>query len=215
MEGNAGTANATFTVTLSAAYGQPVTVNYSTANGTATAGSDFQAASGTLTFAPGETSKTINVAVLGDQMFEPNETFAVNLYGATNATIGGGTGIGTIVNDDTYATPSISIGDVSKAEGRAGSTLFTFTVTLSAPSATPVTVNYSTANGTATAGEDYTAASGTLTFAPGETTKTITIKVKGDNKKEANETFYVDLFGLSSNALFTKSRGIGTILNDD
>ena len=56
---------------------------------------------------------------------------------------------------------------------------------------------------------------GTLTFAPGETTKTITIEVKGDSKKEANETFYLDLFGLSSNALFTKNRGIGTILNDD
>ena len=206
-EGNAGTANATFTVTLSAAYGQPVTVNYSTANGTATAGSDFQTASGTLTFAPGETSKTITVAVLGDQMYEPNETFAVNLSGATNATIGDGNGIGTIVNDDTYVTPSISIGDVSKAEGRNGSTLFTFTVTLSVPSATAVTVNYSTANGTATAVEDYTAASGTLTFAPGETTKTITIKVKGDRKREADETFFVNLFGVSSNALILDAAG--------
>jgi hypothetical protein len=62
---------------------------------------------------------------------------------------------------------------------------------------------------------DYIAKTGTLTFAPGETTKTITIEVKGDNKKEANETFYLDLFGNSSNSLFTKYRGIGTILNDD
>jgi len=60
-----------------------------------------------------------------------------------------------------------------------------------------------------------TPGTGTLTFAPGETTKTITIIVKGDSKKEANETFYLDLFGLSSNALFTKNRGVGTILNDD
>jgi hypothetical protein len=214
-EGSAGTVNAIFTVTLSAAYSQPVTVNYSTTNGTATAGSDFQTASGTLTFAPGETSKTIAVAVLGDQMFEPDETFAVRLSGATNATIGDGNGTGAIVNDDTYVPPSVSISDVSKVEGRNGNTMFVFTVTLSAPSATQVTVRYATADGTARAGEDYMAASGTLMFAPGETTKTVTIKVKGDSKKETSETFYLDLFGLSSNARFSKSRGIGTILNDD
>ena len=70
--------------------------------------------------------------------------------------------------------------------------------------------------GTATTSDnDYVAKSGTLTFAPGETTKTITIEVRGDGKREANETFYFDLFGLSGNALFTKSRGLGTILNDD
>jgi hypothetical protein len=111
--------------------------------------------------------------------------------------------------------PRISIGDVSKVEGRNGNTMFVFTVTLSAPSATQVKVNYTTADGTARAGEDYLAASGTLTFAPGETTKTITIKVKGDSKREASETFYLDLFGLSGNAQFTKIRGVGTILNDD
>ena len=70
-----------------------------------------------------------------------------------------------------------------------------------------------TVNGTA-AGDDYVARTGTITFNPGETTKTITIEVKGDSKKEADETFYLDLFGNSSNSLFTKNRGIGTILND-
>ena len=80
----------------------------------------------------------------------------------------------------------------------------------------PVTVSYQTVNGTATpSNNDYIAKTGTLTFAPGETTKTITITVKGDSKREANETFYLDLFRLSSNALFTKNRGLGTILNDD
>jgi hypothetical protein len=77
-------------------------------------------------------------------------------------------------------------------------------------------MTYRTVNGTATTSDnDYIAKTGTLTFAPGETTKTITIEVKGDSKKEANETFYLDLFGLSNNALFTKNRGLGTILNDD
>jgi hypothetical protein len=77
-------------------------------------------------------------------------------------------------------------------------------------------MSFRTVDGTArTIDNDYVARSGTLTFAPGETSKTITITVKGDSKREGNETFYLDLFGLGANALFTKSRGIGTILNDD
>src|SRR5262249_48359551 len=113
--------------------------------------------------------------------------------------------------------PHISIDDVSKTEGRQGrTTLFTFTILLSAAYDQPVTVSFSTVNGTATTSNgDYVAKSGTLTFAPGETTKTITIEVKGDNKKEADEMFYVDLSANSSNSWFTKKRGIGTILNDD
>jgi len=113
--------------------------------------------------------------------------------------------------------PRISITDVTKAEGKKGkTTLFTFTVTLSVPYDQPVTVSFQTVNGTATTGDnDYVGKTGTLTFAPGETTKTITIEVKGDSKKEADETFYLDLFDNSSNSLFTKKRGLGTILNDD
>ena len=94
--------------------------------------------------------------------------------------------------------------------------IWCISVTLAVAYDQPVTVSYQTVNGTATTGNsDYIAQSGTLTFAPGETTKTITIVVNGDSKKEANETFYLDLFGLSSDALFTRNRGIGTILNDD
>jgi hypothetical protein len=111
----------------------------------------------------------------------------------------------------------ISVSDVSKKEGNRGkTTLFTFSVTLSVPYDQPVTMSFRTVNGTATTGDnDYVTRTGMLTFSPGETTKTITIEVKGDNKREANETFYLDLFGNSLNTLFTKSRGIGTILNDD
>jgi hypothetical protein len=212
-EGNSGMTGAVFTVSLSAASTSPVTGHYATSDGTATAGSDYQAASGTLTFAPGETSKTISVPVIGDRLAEPNETFFVNLSGATNATIATGQGVGTILDDE----PRISINDVSKKEGRAGhTTLFTFTVTLSAAYDQPVTMSFHTVDGTATTSDnDYVASSGTLTFNPGETTKTITIVVNGDSKKEAAETFFVDLFGNSSNSLFANSRGIGTILNDD
>jgi probable HAF family extracellular repeat protein len=212
-EGNAGTRTAAFTVTLSAASAQTVTVAFATAGGTATAGSDFQSTSGTLTFAPGETSKTITVQVVGDRLPEPTETFVVNLSGPTNAYIATGQGSGTIVDDE----PRISITDVSKREGKKNqATLFTFTVTLSAAYDQPVTLSFRTANGTATtADNDYLAKTGTITFAPGETQKTITIEVKGDGRKESNEYFYLDLFGNSTNSLFTKNRGIGTILNDD
>jgi len=211
-EGNTGTVNATFTVTLSAAFGQSVTVAYATANGTA-AGSDYQAVSGTLMIPAGQTTGTITVLVNGDRVAEPNETFFVNLSNPTNATIADGVGSGTIVDDE----PRISINNVAKYEGKGRkTTLFTFTVTLSAAYDQPVTMSFRTANGTATTSDgDYVAKTGTLTFNPGETAKTITIEVKGDNKKEAHETFYLDLFDNSSNSLFAKNRGIGTILNDD
>jgi hypothetical protein len=212
-EGNTGTAAATFTVTLSAASTQTVTVAYSTGNGTATAGSDYQARSGIVSIPAGKTTGTITAPVLGDRLPEPNETFFVNLSGASNATIADGQALGTIVDDE----PRISITDVTKAEGKKGKTTpFTYTVTLSAAYDQPVTVSFQTADGTATTGDnDYIGKSGTLTFAPGETTKTITIDVKGDSKREADETFYLDLFGNSGNALLTKKRGLGTILNDD
>jgi len=213
FEGNSGTKSMTFTVSLSAAPDAPVTVTYATGDGSATAGGDYQTKTGTLTFAAGETSKTITVLVNGDRLGEYDESFYVNLTGATGARIGNGYGSGIIQDDE----PRISISDVSRAEGKRGqTTLFTFTVTLSAAYDQAVTMSYRTVNGTATSGSgDYVARTGTLTFAPGETSKTITIEVKGDSKKEANETFYLDLFGNSINSLFTKNRGIGTILNDD
>jgi Calx-beta domain/FG-GAP-like repeat/FG-GAP repeat len=212
-EGNTGAVSATFTVSLSSAYGQPVTVNFATADGAATAGSDYRAKAGTLTFAPGQTSQTITVEVIGDRLPEPTETFVVNLSNPTNSVIADGQGVATIVDDE----PRISISDVSKSEGKKNqSTLFTFTVTLSAAYDQPVTMSFRTVDGTATTSDsDYVAKTGTLTFNPGETSKTITIVVNGDNKKEADETFFLDLFGNSSNSLFTKNRGLGTILNDD
>jgi hypothetical protein len=212
-EGSGGTTPFAFTVTLSAPSASEVRVDYATADGSATAGNDYAAASGTLTFAPGETTKTITVLVNGDRLAESDEAFAVNLSGATNAIIADGQGAGTIVDDE----PRISITDVTQREGNGKkTTLFSFTVALSAAYDEPVTLSYRTADGTATTGDgDYVGRTGTITFAPGETTKTITIEIKADGKREANETFYLDLFGDSSNSLITKSRGIGTILNDD
>jgi hypothetical protein len=210
-EGNTGSVNATFTVSLSRAADVDVTIQYSTANVTASAGSDYTAKSGIVTIPAGQTSRTFTVAVLGDRAAESTETFAVNLSSPTNAAIADGLGTGTILDNE----PRISINNVSRAEGKSGSTTFTFTVSLSAAYDQTVTVKYATANGTATAGRDYTSKSGTLTFAPGETIKTITIAVLGDKQKESNETFFVDLFGASSNALISGARGTGTILDDD
>jgi hypothetical protein len=211
-EGNTGTVNAVFTVGLSAACDQTVTVHYSTADNTATtAGNDYQTKSGTLTFAPGVTSQTLTVVVNGDRLGESDESFFVNLDSPTVATIADGQGVGTILDDE----PRITISDVSLNEGNRGAKNFNFTVSLSAAYDAPVTVSYATANGTATvANRDYQAKSGTVTFAAGVTSQTISILVNGDRTKEPNETFYVNLSNPVS-ALITDSQGVGTILNDD
>jgi len=162
--------------------------------------------------APGEDSKTITVPVYGDRVAEPNETFNVNLSGATNAAMGDGQGIGTILDNE----QRISIDDVTRTEGRKGTTYFTFTVTLSAAYDQTVTTSFRTYNGTATtSNRDYAGKSGTLRFKRGERTKTISVAVKGDSTPEADEDFTVQLFGASSNALLLDALGIGTILNDD
>src|SRR5262249_47593600 len=219
-EGNTGTTPATFTVTLSNPSGQTITVDYATADGTtnpATAGLDYNSTSGTLTFAPGETSKTISVYVIGDLIDESDETFTVTLSNASSgATIPGGTtsGTGTITDDD--GEPTISINDVSVTEPDEGSIAAVFTVTLSNPSSQTITVEYATADGTATAGSDYTAIATTmLTFAPGETSKTISVAVLGDVITENNETFFVNLSNASSGATISDNQGIGTILDND
>ena len=217
-EGNGEHMHFMFMVTLDKASTGTVTVNYATAGGTAQAGSDFASTTGTVTFAPGETSKMIHVDILGDTVVEANETFTVSLSAPSGATIADGTATGTILNDDSSAppvtTPAISIGDLTVSEGNGDHVHFMFTVTLDQPSTGTVTVNYATANGTAQAGSDYVAGSGMLTFAPGETSKTIHVDILGDTVAEANETFTVSLSG-PSGATLADGTAIGTIVNDD
>lgn len=211
-EGNSGTANATFTVTLSAASGQAVGVNFTTANSTALAGNDYEAQSGTLLFAPGEKTKTVAIAVIGDTLDEANETYFVKLSSATNASLADSSGTGTITDND--AAPTLSINDVTILEGHSGLTTATFTVTLSAASGQTVSVKYATANNTATASADYTATSGTLTFAAGVVSKTITVSIRGDLLNELDEFFFVNLTN-PINASLADSQGRGTITDDD
>jgi subtilisin-like proprotein convertase family protein len=211
-----GTKPFIFTVTLSAASASNVIVHYATANGTATtADNDYTATSGNLTFTAGQTSKTITVPVIQDSKVEGDETFFVNLTSPTNATIADAQGQATVQNDDVAPVqPKITITDVSKAEGNSGTTAFTFTVNLSNSFTSNVTVKYATADGTTTSGTDYTAASGTLTFTPGQTSKTITVNVKGETTQEADEYFFVNL-STPTNSTISDAQGFGTIQNDD
>lgn len=185
-----GTATATFTVTRNPAISMTSTVQWSTADGTAVAVEDYVAASGTLTFNPGDTTKTISIVVPGDNVDELTETFFVNLTNATAATIMRTPGTGTILNTD-RATATIH--DAPPVfEGQPA----VFTVTLSNPADHNVTFAFSTADGTAKAGRDYTATSGNLTFAPFQTSKTISIPTLMDPAfLEPNETFTVTITG--------------------
>jgi Ca2+-binding RTX toxin-like protein len=324
IEGNNGTKNATFTLKLSNPSVEAVTVDYSTADGTATAGSDYTATTGTVTFNPGQTTQTINIPVIGDLVGELDETFTVNLTNPNNATgITTAIGTGTIINDDALVTvvgtangtegsttpakftltragattaaltvaytlsgtttngvdytvpanvtfaagsntaivdlsviddnifegatpetailtltagtdytvgsiasatvnitdndsrPTVTIGNTSRTEGNSGNTNATFTVSLSNPSTETVTVDYSTVGDTATAGSDYTAVTGSVTFTPGQTSQTINVPVIGDLNFESNETFNVNLANPTNATLGTTVTGIGTIVNDD
>jgi Calx-beta domain len=211
VEGNSGTTNAAFVVSLSSASSLTVTVNYASADNTATAPADYTITSGILSFAAGQTSKTVNVPVVGDTIDETNETFRLNLSGATNATIADAQGIGTITDDD---TAHISVSDLSVTEGNSGTSNATFTASLDIPSEQVVTVNYATADGTATAGSDFTATSGSLTFSPAVTTRTVNVPIVGDVLDEADETFTFTLSS-PSNALLGTAQATGTILDDD
>lgn len=211
-EGNTGTTAAGFTVSLSNASSQTITVNFTTTNGSAVAGSDYVTTSGTLTFTPGQLTRPVNVTINGDTTFEANETFSVSLSTATNATIADSQGVGTINNDD--GQPAISINNVTVTEGNAGTVTATFTVSLSQSVGVATTVNFQTANGSATAGADYAPASGTVTFAAGQSTRTINVTVNSETMFEPNETFNVNLSG-ATNATIADAQGVGTITNDD
>lgn len=211
-EGDSGSLNATVTVTLSPASIQTVTVNYATADGTAKAPGDYAAKTGTLSFSPGQTTKTLTVAVRGDVLDEANETFVVNLSSPAGATVADAQGLCTITDND--PVPGLTINNVSVTEPDSGTVNVTLTVTLSAASGRNISVSYATANGTANSSTDYVAKAGTLSFAAGQTTRTVVVQVRGDTLKEANETLFVNLSG-AVNATIADTQGQVTILNDD
>lgn len=214
-EGNAGTTNAIFTVSLSSSSNQTITVDFGTIDGTASAGSDYGPRSGTRIFNPGQISQTITIPVNGDTVGEADETFFIVLSDPLGTVITQGIGLGKIVNDDgPSATPSLSINNPTVTEGDIGVSNATFTVTLSAASSQPVTVDYFTSNGSATAPGDYEFLSGTLTFNPGQTTRSITVSVVGDGIAEPTENFFVNL-STPGGATIATLQGTGTINDND
>jgi uncharacterized protein len=212
-EGNAGTKTFTFTVTLDrpAPFGG-VTFDIATADGSATAGSDYLATGATaVTIPEGETSYTFDVTVNGDTAIEPDETFLIDVTNVTGASVGDGQATGTILNED---SSTASVAEVAIVEGDEGVGYLVFTVTLDNPPAAPVTFDYATSSGTATAGSDYLAVSGTVSFAAGETSKTISVPIIGDTVPEDSETLTLTLSN-PSGGFIGDGTATGTITTDD
>ncbi|HKY42722.1 MAG TPA: FG-GAP-like repeat-containing protein [Pyrinomonadaceae bacterium] len=210
-EGNAGTTPASVFVRLSNPTTQTVTLNFATANEDATAGSDYTAVSGSLTFAPGETEKTVVVLINGDTVDETAERFFLDISNVQNATVGESRGTVVIFDDD---GPTISINDISITEGNSGTSLATFTLTLSAASVEPISVRAITAPGTATAFSDYNSINVNLNIPVGTVTRTFNVTIIGDTNIESDETFFVNLSN-PFNATIADNQGQGTIVDDD
>ena len=201
-----GNTIAQFGVHLSAPSSFPITVDYHTTDGTASSGVDYFEVSGTLNFAPGELSHTVNVPILGDVFDEFDESFSFNLSNPTESQILDGEGLGTIVDDD--LTPEITITNLTVLEGDSGNNQGSVTVDLSAPSNLPITVDYQKVH------EGEVVESKTLSFAPRETQKTIIVPFIGDNIDEADEVFTFNL-SQATNATITDNQGVVTIQDDD
>lgn len=211
VEGDSGNVVAQLTVTRSGATNQSATVDFITSDETATFdGADFYQTWGTVAFAAGVTSQTIQINVVGDTVDEADETFLVTLSNATGASISDAVGRVTIIDDDGPVT--VSIGDATVTEGDTGSAPAMFTVTLSRPVSASVSISYSTVQGTATT--DFAQSSGTLVFGPGQTSRTISIPVAGDVVDESDETFFVDLSD-PVGVVIADGRGTGTIVDND
>jgi ELWxxDGT repeat protein len=203
-EPDSGSRTTRFTVTLSPTSAGTVTVEYSTADLTANSGSDYDAASGVLTFGPGVASLPVEVNVHADALAEGVETFQVNLANATGAAIAHGQGIGAVHDH------GLSIADIAVVEPASGSRAARFTVTLSPTSGSPVSVDFSTAGVTASPSSDYDPASGTLTFPPGISTLAVDVVVHSDALTEGVETFQLNLAN-ASGAAVASGQAVGRI----
>ena len=218
LETNSGTTVFEILVSLSNATVDEVAVEFETSNGTAIAGDDYEFTTGIVTFSPGETTQTIEVIVNGDTTVEDYETFFVNLYNAVGATIADNQSLGTIQNDDA----EVQINNVEIDEGPVGTTSdLVFTVSLTYPVEGVVTVDYQTADGTATLSDlDYVEQTlQTITFLLGQaTSQTVAVVVNGDSNIEPDETFDVELSNATNTvgaANILTPVGVGTIKNDD
>lgn len=214
-----GQANPTVSVRLTtpggAALACPVTVTYHAALGTATA-ADLTVSEGTVTFAAGSanlSTQTIALGLVNDTLDEDDETVTLNLTSVTGGTLGTPAAETLTIQDDD-ATPSLSINDASISEGNSGATNLNFSVSLSTMSGREVRVNYASSNGTATAGTDYQAASGTLIIPAGTSSVPLPVTVLGDLVCEPSEQFSMTL-SAPVNITIADGSGLGTIVDDD
>ena len=212
VEGDAGDELLPFVVSISELSGVNVSVSYQTADVTATAGEDYVTAAGTVTVFAGSLSAIVDVAVSGDTLDEPDETFSMTLSNPVNATIADGNATGSIADND--EVPTISIDDVSIAEGDNGQSNLVFTISLSIPAAQDVTFDVASADGTATAGADYVALTSSETITAGNLSTPVTVSVVGDTVTEPDETLAVTLTNVV-NATVADGDGVGTILDDE
>jgi hypothetical protein len=217
-EGNSGdTPVASIEVTLSAVSGRQVSVDYSTADGSAAVGSDYDLTTGTLEFPPGQTSGSVLVQVVGDDSSEGDETFDVDLANPVNATLGTHPTIVTIQDNDPIPPGSavLNVSGRTIREGNAGTRVLLFTVTRSGATTTPVSVDYQTANGEAVAPSDYVSATGTISFAVNDTSETVAVQIKGDRQLEHVERLFLSLIDPSVGAAVETGQATGSIKNDD
>jgi hypothetical protein len=207
MVNEGGTAS--FTVTYSG-FGPSATVRFTVESGSAAGGSDFTAVSGNLTMDTGET-RQISVPIFHDFAYEADEYFVVRLT-SSDSTVDDAVGLALIRNDDSL--PTLSIANVTVTEGNSGTSNAAFTVTRSGAAGVFTTVDYATVDVTALAGSDYTGVSGTLSFAPNESTIQISVPVIGDTSVESTETFILVL-AYPTNADIIHGEATGTIVNND
>ena len=203
---------ATFTISLSEASGKPVSANVITEYGTAGAGDAGTVNGARKDFAPGQTQRTERVLVRSDVLDEFDETLDMVAYNPVNATIGDGRGTATIVDDDD--PPTVSVSDVSINEPDSVNENATFTVSLSAPSAKPISVNLATSYGTASSADAGSIGSLTKQFAPGVTQRTESVAVRSDALDEFDETLSLNATS-PTNATISDGTGVATIVDDD
>jgi CSLREA domain-containing protein len=212
-----GNTNKTITVTRTGAHDTSTSFHYASSAGSATPGAaaDYDDVFGDLTFDPGQVTKTFDVPIHEDNIFEGDETVSLTLSNVTGGATLGSPSSATLTINDNDSAPNITIDDVTQAEGSGGGTTpFIFTVSLSNPSATDVNVNFTTADNTAKQPGDYATNSSVLLIPANSTSGQITVLVAADDTLEPSETFFVNLTGATGGTI-TDSQGIGTIQNDD
>lgn len=212
VETDVGSTQMVFRLQLSQPISLPVSVNYTTSNFTASAGSDYVAAEGTVRLAPGQTNATVAIEVLGDTMPEPNELLFLNFTSPVNCVTPTARVFGIIANNDLLLY--IRAAPVTVSEGNEGERIAEFNVSLTTPSGRFVTVYYYTSDGTASGGADYIPTDGWLFFPPGVTNLPVTVRLPADRVFETNEFFHLN-FTYAVNAFPSPAEVPCTILDDD